>query len=149
MAANSRLLFNSAFRFLSRNKQTYKLCSQAIPNVQDEENTENSRKEDLTFDGLLRNSKFFSSGSKTPVDKKVVAKIIAERGDDLYVDFGGKFHAVVTRPKKNGHLYVKDRWVNVMVRDLEVTEHFLGDSKDTSLLEAHVDLVDMASREPR
>ena len=101
-----------------------------------------------TFEELLETSKFFGNCGETPVGQKVVAKIIAERGDNLYVDFGGKFHAVVPRPTKNGRLYRKGKWVNVVVEDLEITEHFQGESTDVSLLEAQVGLLGLSNSEP-
>lgn len=105
----------------------------------------NTKKRDISFDKLLNSSRFFE---KDPVGRKVVAEIIAEREDDLYVDFGGKFHAVVQRPAKNGHLYRKGKWVDVIVEDLEVTEHFLGNNKDTSLLEAQVKMTGLSHYKP-
>ena len=61
--------------------------------------------------------------------------------DNLYVDMGGKFHAVVTAPKQRKVAYQVGSQVVVHLRDLEMTAHFLGDSKDTSLLEAEAELV--------
>ena len=107
----------------------------------------NSDDKQLGFDKLLETSMFFASCGESPVGQTVIAKIIAERGDDLYVDFGGKFHAVVSRPQKNGHLYCKGKWVDVVLEDLEVTEHFLGESRDTSLLEAQVKLLGLSDKQ--
>ena len=95
------------------------------------------------FEQLLRNSRFVSCGD-SPVGQKAIAKIIEEVGDDLYVDFGAKFHAVVPRPSKRGSEYRKGKWVEVIIEDLEISEHFLGANKDTSLLEAKVRLIGFA-----
>ena len=111
--------------------------------------TEQDKRLDPTFDSLLESSRFLAHCGETPVGQKVVANIIAERDKDIYVDFGGKFYAVVARPANNGHLYTKGKWVDVILEDIEVTEHFLGDSKDTSLLEAQVKLIGLSTFIPQ
>lgn len=75
-----------------------------------------------------------------PVGKKVEAEVIAVVEDKLYVDFGCKFHAVVHRPEENKEEFVEGARVVVLVKDLEMSMHPLGSSKDLSLLEAEVEL---------
>ncbi len=111
-------------------------------------NTTVNNETESTFDALLQSSRFLAHCGETPVGQKVVANIIAERDNDIYVDFGGKFHAVVKRPKRNGHLYTTGKWVDVILEEIEVTEHFLGDSKDTSLLEGKVKLIGLSNFKP-
>ena len=97
------------------------------------------KKEGYGFSELFRSSNFVRSG--LVVGKTVPGVITAVVGNNLYVDFGAKFHAVVPRPQKGN----KKRWrrgieVMVKVKDLEQTDHFLGSSRHTSLLEASVEL---------
>ena len=98
-----------------------------------------SQQREETFSEMFRNSCFVQAVG--PVGKTVKGEIIAVVDENLYVDFGCKFHAVVPRPEVKSELSRKGSKVRVRVRDLEVTGHFLGDSRDTSLLEAKVELV--------
>ncbi len=92
-----------------------------------------------TFQYLFEKSKFVQS--MDPVGKEVEAEIIAVVGDKLYVDFGCKFHAVVPLPEGNRERYCTGAKVIVVVRDVEVTGHFIGDNRHHSLLEAEAELV--------
>jgi len=95
-----------------------------------------------TFKDLFKTSKFV--GMVNPVGKIVDGRIIATVDDKLYVDFGGKFHGVVDRPTDSADRYVKGAKVDVLINDLEIGMHFLGSNKDTSLLEASIELVGLA-----
>lgn len=75
-----------------------------------------------------------------PVGQEVEGEVIAVTEEHLYIDFGFKFHGVVDKPTGNGNKLSKGSRVVVLVNDLEVTEHFQGASKHTSLLEADVKL---------
>ena len=53
----------------------------------------------VTFAKLFKESKFVALG---PLDKKVlVGKIIEVNGNDLYIDYGGKFMCVCKMPERN------------------------------------------------
>ena len=52
-----------------------------------------------SFATLLRESSFTAIGD--PGGRVVKGTIFEVLGDDLYIDFGGKFHCVCTRPKEN------------------------------------------------
>lgn len=61
--------------------------------------------------------------------------------DDLYVDFGWKFHCVCHRPKKNASEYVRGAKVRLRIKHLELSSKFLGCDKDLTLLEADCHLL--------
>ncbi|KAL2748367.1 hypothetical protein V1477_003010 [Vespula maculifrons] len=88
----------------------------------------------LTFATLLRRSEFMNLGD--PEGKKVVGKIFKTVNNDLYIDFGWKFHCVCHRPLKNGEFYVRGSSVILKIKDLELSKRFLGSTKDTTILEA-------------
>ena len=51
---------------------------------------------EVDFDSMLRHSKFVGIGK--PGKKKTTGFIKHVVGDDLYIDFGGKFYGVAKRP---------------------------------------------------
>ncbi|KAI4471766.1 mitochondrial 28s ribosomal protein s28 [Holotrichia oblita] len=87
-----------------------------------------------TFRELLMKSKFIDLGD--PEGKIVIGKIFHIVEDDLYIDFGWKFHCVCTRPKANSSSYIRGAKVRLMIKELELSSRFLGYERDLTLLEA-------------
>lgn len=72
-------------------------------------------------------------------------KIFHVHKDDLYVDFGMKFHAVVRRPSDQGKTYVRGATVKIKLLDYEITDRFIGSEGESSLLEADAILLGLES----
>lgn len=118
------------------------LCT-VISMKEDEVQNSASAPEEESFKQLLDNSRFVKSID--PVGKTAEGEILAVSGEKVYVDFGSKFHAVVDIPKEKRECYVKGAKVIILVKNLEMTGHFLGAQKHISLLEAEAELVGLAN----
>ncbi|XP_066151112.1 small ribosomal subunit protein bS1m [Euwallacea fornicatus] len=104
------------------------------------ENIKESQKEELqTFASLLKNSKFIDLGD--PEGKVVTGEIFHVVDDDLYIDFGWKFHCVCPRPMQNSSGYIRGAKVRLRIKELELSTKFLGYDRDLTLLEADCHLL--------
>ncbi|CAG5116679.1 unnamed protein product [Candidula unifasciata] len=98
--------------------------------------------ENESFATMLRKSKFVSLGEFS--GRLVEGTIFEVMEDDLYIDFGGKFHCVCPRPKRNPDHYHRGRKVLVSLQAMEMSSSFLGSDKHVTLLEADGTLIGMA-----
>merc|ERR1719320_1372414 len=95
---------------------------------QSEESTE-------TFASMLRNSTFMQMGN--PKGKVVVGRVYHVVDDDLYIDFGFKFPCICKKPARSRYTYRRGSKVRILIKDLEMSEKFLGFERPTTIMEAN------------
>lgn len=96
-----------------------------------------------SFATLLRNSKFISIGDLR--NAIVIGKVFHVTNEDLYVDVGMKFHAVIKRPQTDSRLYVRGSQVKLKLLDYELTDKFIGDDHFVTINEADAILLNLES----
>ena len=87
-----------------------------------------------SFASMIRRSKLLQLGK--PEGKIVSGHVFEVFEDDLYIDFGGKFHCVCPRPAINPELYYRGVKVKLLLKDFEMSSSFFGSEKHVTLLEA-------------
>ncbi|KAF8563181.1 hypothetical protein P879_06041 [Paragonimus westermani] len=91
-----------------------------------------------SFATLLRNSPFIQLGDFE--SREVIGVVIENVNDtDLYIDFGGKFHCVCPQPAEQH--YPRGSLVRLRLRDPEMTNKFMINTKGISLCEADATLL--------
>lgn len=96
-----------------------------------------------SFATLLRKSNFITMGDFR--NAIVTGKIFHLTDNELYIDVGLKFHAVVKKPRVDNRLYVRGATVKLRLIDYELSDRFIGSVKDTSVREADAILLGLES----
>ncbi|XP_054014313.1 28S ribosomal protein S28, mitochondrial [Hylaeus anthracinus] len=99
------------------------------------------------FVSMLRHSKFMNLGD--PEGQIVKGQIFNVIGNDLYIDFGWKFHCVCPKPKMNSDKFIRGAEVILKIKELELSTRFLGATKDLTILEADCVLLNYLAPPPR
>jgi small subunit ribosomal protein S28 len=123
---------------------------QSIPstNLKKSSSSSNNPNEPMTFAKMFRQSKFVQLGGLK--GRLLSGRIVDVVDDDLYVDFGGKFHAVVQRPQtKQRDQYAMGAVVSIRLQSWEMAARFVGAARHISLLEADAQLVGLLKRVDR
>jgi len=117
-------------------------------NLKSPSSSSNNQSEPMTFAKMFRQSKFVQLGGLK--GRLLSGRIVDVVDDDLYVDFGGKFHAVVQRPQtKQRDQYTIGAVVSIRLQSWEMAARFLGASRHISLLEADAQLIGLLKRVDR
>lgn len=117
---------------VTKDKKTKSTNFEQIPQFSKNLEVENNlTPEQNTFASLLRHSKFIDLGN--PEGKVVLGEIFHIVNNDLYIDFGWKFHCVCPRPQKNSSQYRRGSKVKLLIKDLELSTRFLGASTDLTM----------------
>ncbi|EJW79868.1 hypothetical protein WUBG_09222 [Wuchereria bancrofti] len=103
---------------------------------------ENEIKEDRKrFAELFRRSKFVQLGDFE--GRVVIGEIVRRIADDLYIDMGLKLNAVCKAPVMKNESYKIGAKVLLRLHDPELSELFLGSTKELTLLEADATLLSL------
>ncbi|CAH8502593.1 unnamed protein product [Heterobilharzia americana] len=91
-----------------------------------------------SFATLLRYSPFIQLGDFK--SRELIGVVIDNVNDtDLYIDFGGKFHCVCPQPANQ--FYPRGSLVRVRLKDPEITDKFMINTKGISIFEADATLL--------
>ncbi|CAF0769926.1 unnamed protein product [Brachionus calyciflorus] len=98
-----------------------------------------------SFAQMFKESKFVALGDLE--NKYLIGRIVDVIGDDVYVDYGGKFNCVVKRPEKGANYYVRNRNVKIKLVSFEMASYFLNAAKHITLLESDAELIGLVRSE--
>ena len=147
----SSLVINNLKSFPSRSANTFidaEYIRENPPPSSPPSPSTSTSKEPMTFAKMFRQSKFVQLGGLK--GRLLSGRIVDVVDDDLYVDFGGKFHAVVQRPQnKQRDFYAIGAVVSIKLNSWEMAARFLGASRHISLLEADAQLIGLLKRVDR
>ncbi|VDK80871.1 unnamed protein product [Litomosoides sigmodontis] len=127
------------------NSQTLPSTSSPIPPDKQQRDSEglmseNEIKQDRQrFAELFRHSKFVQLADFE--GRIVIGEIVRRIADDLYIDMGLKFNAVCKAPVMKNESYGIGALVLLRLHDPELSELFLGSTKELTLLEADATLL--------
>lgn len=121
--------------FIKHVQAVQQSLAHSTPPKSDDHLSNKDEPDNRSFATLLRSSRLMQWGD---FNQGIVTtgKITHVMGDDLYIDFGGKFQCVCRRPSKQAERFVRNAKVKLRVNDLELSTRFLGSDTDMTLLEA-------------
>ncbi|TNN08194.1 28S ribosomal protein S28 [Schistosoma japonicum] len=95
--------------------------------------SERSKHSEKSFSTLLRYSPFIQLGD---FESRELIGVVIDNVDntDLYIDFGGKFHCVCSQPAN--HFYPRGSLVRIRLKNPELTDKFMINTKGISIFEA-------------
>ncbi|RMZ93150.1 28S ribosomal mitochondrial [Brachionus plicatilis] len=125
--------------------QSAKYSTQVEDVVNQLPNIVEKSKASKSFAQMFKESNFVALGDLE--NKYLIGKIVDIVGDDLYIDYGGKFNCVVKRPEKGAIYYKRNKNVKIKLVSFEMASYFLNAARHITLLESDAELVGLLRKE--